>query len=293
MGQTLKNDTLEIQIDFPLENYNFSRFDWTGKITCVKFKNLPVTSLEDPSCKNEDLLGKGFYNEFGIDTPLGFEEAKIGEWFHKIGVGLLKKEDAHYACNKPYEIKPAKFQISTDLNRVIITCFSSHLNGYSYELRKEIELHAASFSIKYYLKNTGKKIIRTNEYTHNFTAINNDCIGENYSLHFPFDLKPKLFGETVNSELAVGIGKNEINFNSGPKEQFFFSNLSGGETVRATWELRHLKSKIGIRERTDFQTNTVNLWGWKHVISPELFLELNIAPNESKEWLRSYELFHI
>lgn len=293
MGHTLKNKNLEIQIDFPLENYNFSRFDWTGKIVDVKFKNISLASVEDPNCKNENFFGKGFYNEFGIDTALGFKEAEIGGWFHKIGVGLLKKEDAQYAFNKRYEIKPAEFQISTHVNSVVITCVSGHVNGYSYELHKEIELHDSSFTIKYHLKNTGEKTIHTDEYTHNFIAINNDFIGENYNLNLPFNLKSNLFKKTVNRELVVVVGENEINFNSTPKEQFFFSNLTGGKNVGASWELKHLKNKIGIRESSDFQTNKINLWGWKHVISPELFFDINIAPDESTAWIRSYEVFHV
>lgn len=293
MAHILKKKNLEIKIDVPLENYSFSRFDWTGKIVDVKFKNIPLASIEDPNCTNENFFGKGFYNEFGIDTALGFEEAEIGGWFHKVGVGLLKKEDAHYAFDKAYEIKPAKFQVNATEHSVLISCTSPTVNGYSYELHKEIEIQESSFTIKYYLKNTGEKIIRTDEYVHNFLNINNDFIGENYSLNFPFELRPELFGETVNPELAVAIEKNKIHFKHEPNEQFFFSNLNGGAYVGASWELIHLKSKIGIRENANFLTKKVNLWGWKHVISPELFIDINITPGESTEWIRSYELFHV
>jgi len=293
MGHLLKNKNLELQIDFPLENYGFSRFDWTGKIVDVKFKNSPLVSLEDPNCKDENLFGKGFYNEFGIESALGFDETEIGGWFHKVGIGLLKKEDAHYEFHKPYKIKPAEFQTSTNKNQIIINCIAPITNGYSYELRKEIELQESGFTIKYHLKNTGKKPIHTDEYVHNFTALNDDFIGENYELNFPFAIKPELFGETVNPELAVSIGEKGFGFNSAPNEQFFFSNLSGGKSVTAAWELLNLKAKVGIGEKTNFQTSKVNLWGWKHVISPELFIDINIAPNETAEWVRTYEVFEI
>ena len=293
MTHILKKKNLEIQIDFPLKNYNFSRFDWTGKIVDVKFKNISFASIEDPQCQNENYFGKGFYNEFGIDTALGFEETKIGGWFHKIGVGLLKKEDSNYAFNKQYEIRPAKFQTKTSATSVLIKCVSAAINGYSYELHKEIGVQETSFTIKYNLKNTGDKIINTNEYVHNFVSINNDLVGENYYLNFPFELKPELFDETVNSEMAVAIGSNSIEFKNIPNEQFFFSNLSGGEMVSASWELINLNSKIGIRENASFQTNKVNLWGWRHVISPESCIALSIAPGVSKEWTRQYELFDI
>jgi len=65
MAHILKNKNLEIHIDLPLENYNFSRFDWTGKIIKVKFQNVYVSTIERTDCENEHHFGKGFYNEFG------------------------------------------------------------------------------------------------------------------------------------------------------------------------------------------------------------------------------------
>lgn len=293
MAHILKNENLELHIDTPFENYNFSRFDWTGKIIKVKFKDIQLSSVEITDCQNKNYFGKGFYNEFGIDTALGFDEAEVGGWFHKIGVGLLKKDDNQYLFNKNYEIKPAEFKVVAKSNKIIISCKSDTVCGYSYLLKKDIELHDSSFTIKYYLENTGKKDIVTNEYCHNFTAINKDLIGSDYILKFLFQLKPKLFGETVNLEQKVDIGINDIKFNGSPKEPFFFSFLNGSEKVDAEWELINLKSKIGISEVGSFKTDKVNLWGWKHVISPELFFNIFIKPGESIEWSRNYNLFTV
>ena len=186
MPHILKNNTLEIHIDLPQENYNFSRFDWTGKIVSVKFKNILVSTVENIDCDNEHLFGKGFYNEFGIDTALGFEDAKIGDWFHKIGVGLLKKDSNEYLFNNKYEIKPAKFETTNNSNSFLITCSSDTINGYSYLLTKKIELFETHFTITYNLKNTGEKNIVTDEYVHNFTSINNELMGTNYELKISF-----------------------------------------------------------------------------------------------------------
>lgn len=293
MAHILKNNNLEIHIDFPFENYKFSRFDWTGKIVEVKFQNMQVSSGESPEDQNNPCLGKGFYNEFGFDTPLGYDEAAVGGWFHKIGVGLLKKENPPYRFSKTYEIKPAEFEIIPEPNKLTISCQSEAVNGYSYLLRKEIELHNSGFTITYFLENTGEKDIVTNEYVHNFTLLNNDPIGSNYRLQFPFLIKPELFEETVNPEQKVDIGLHEINFNGSPKEQFFFSNLTGDENVDARWELTNLENNIGISETGSFKTNKVNVWGWKHVISPELYVELSIQPGKSMEWSRNYEVYKV
>ncbi|MCY1635785.1 hypothetical protein [Marinifilum sp. D737] len=293
MSHLLKNKNLEICIDMPFENYQFSRFDWTGKITSVKFNGIPISTQEKINGDPENVFGKGFYNEFGIEMPIGFDEINEGGTFPKIGVGELKKEGEAYNFIKFYQVKPASFKLIKEFNKLRIECVSGIVNGYSYELIKEIELLESSFEIRYRLKNTGKKAILTNEYCHNFLAIDNELLGSNYILNFPFELKPELFGEVLNQEGKVIVNKEEITFNDIPEEQFFYGNLTGGKSVFASWELLNTKSKIGIRETGDFETSKINLWGWKHVISPELFFEIHVKPDEVIEWKRTYSLFNI
>ena len=124
MTHIIKNNTLEVAIDTPLENYKGSRFDWSGKISSIKFENLPLTTIEDTESKNINFLGKGLYNEFGITSPLGFEETPMGGWFHKIGVGLLKKEHKNYLFHRNHLIKPAHFDITYEDQKIIIVCKS-------------------------------------------------------------------------------------------------------------------------------------------------------------------------
>lgn len=176
---------------------------------------------------------------------------------------------------------------------MIITCVSEAVNGYSYELIKEIELHHSSFTVKYTLHNTGEKEIVTDEYVHNFMAINNTSIGKDYELSFPFKLQPLFFDETVNTEQKVAIGSNRITFKDTPKEQFFFSNLSGGKHKNAAWTLLNSKTNIGIQEIGNFKTDKINLWGWGHVISPELFFKISVKPGKSCVWSRSYSIYSV
>jgi hypothetical protein len=293
MAYILKNKNLEIEIDQPLENYNFSRFDWTGKIVAVKFQNILLTSPETNKPLDENKIGKGFYNEFGIETALGFEEAAIGGWFHKIGVGLLKKEDPQYQFGKSYKVKPGIFKVTSKSNSLSISCESQTVNGYAYLLEKVIQLNDSGFQVNYHLKNTGDKDILTDEYGHNFIAINKDLIGKSYRLKFPFQLKPALFNETVNPEQKIILRENEITFTNTLEKEFFFSNLSGNESVDASWELLNLLHNIGIREKTSFKSSKINLWGGKHVISPELFFHIFLEPNQSKRWSRTYSIYKL
>lgn len=293
MPHILKNDQLEISIDLPGENYSFSRFDQTGKITDVRYRGISVSTSELTDTEDENSFGKAFYNEFGIDSALGFDEADIGGWFHKIGVGLLKKDDETYLFSKPYDIQPADFEIITEPSKLLMTCRSQQGSGYAYVLEKEIVIQDRTFILKYRLHNSGEKDIVTDEYVHNFTAINDTLMGPDYLLTFPFPLNPKKFDAIVNPESAIEIGPRDIHFTGSPKDQFFFSNLTGSKSAPAQWELQNRKDGIGIRETGSFQTSKVNLWGWKHVISPELFFHINVQPGQSVEWSRVYKVFRV
>ncbi len=293
MPHILKNNNLEVNIDLPNEGYQLSRFDWTGKITTVKFNKKLVSSIERTDVSNDIDFGKGFYNEFGITNPIGFEDTEIGGWFHKIGVGLLKKSDDEYGFFKKYEIKPASFQIDFKTDSIQLTCTSKVINGYGYQLKKIIKLLKDGFVINYKLKNTGTITIETDEYNHNFLSLDRDLIGENYKLKFPFHLNPYNFEEQVNEEEKVKILEREIGFSGTPKEPFFFSNLTGSERIKAGWKLTNINKKLSIEEIVDFNTNKVNLWGWKHVISPEIFFKINLKPGDSFKWSRTYKIYEL
>ena len=293
MTHIIKNNTLEVAIDTPLENYKGSRFYWSGKISSIKFENLPLTTIEDTSSKDVNFLGKGLYNEFGITSPVGYNETPMGGWFHKIGIGLLKKEHKDYLFHRNHLIKPARFDIAYEDQKIIIICKSELVNGYSYILKKEISIFENSFTINYFLHNTGEKKIITDEYVHNFMAINNALIGKDYTLKFPFQIDSTLFDETVNSENKVEIGSDTVTFHEAPKKQFFFSNLTGGKDLEAGWTLINLKANLGIKEKGNFKTDKINLWGWRHVISPELFFKISVDPKKTIEWSRKFEVFKI
>ena len=292
MPYLLQNDQLELHIDLPQEGYQLARFDWCGKITQVFFRGISLTGTERTDV-DPHLCGRGLYNEFGMDPPPGFAEAAIGEWFHKIGIGLLKKEEEEYQFHKAYQIRPAQFSVDPTPEKLVLSCISETVHGYAYVLRKEIELLESSFVIHYELRNIGKKAISTPEYSHNFLCIDQALMDKDYQLSFPFSIQPQQFGKTVNPEQAVLFGQQDCSFSHTPHFPFFFSYLSGGEMVEARWELIHQKHKIGIREIGSFTTNKVNLWGWTHVISPELFVELKVGPGETKTWSRTYEIFSL
>ncbi|MAD97973.1 MAG: hypothetical protein CMB99_11665 [Flavobacteriaceae bacterium] len=295
MSIVLSNTTIEVTIDLPQEGYSASRFDGSGKITSLKFKGLELlgTELENQNQEDDKTFGKGLYNEFGSMNPLGFREASIGEYCHKIGVGMVLKEDESYDFQKPYSIKPSEVEIQKSEDRITFTTIGELHKEYAYVLRKTLSLKEDGIQIDYRLENTGSKVIRTNEYNHNFIRFSEDLIGNDYSLTIPTELRLEELTELVNKEKAMAIKENEIQFAKSPTEAFFISTEFKDRFVDANWKLENKAINIGISETGDFKTKQFHLWGTPHVICPEIFIDIEINPNDSFSWSRRYQIYEL
>lgn len=291
MSISLKNLLLELEIQEPGKRYSGSRFDWTGQISQIIYKEkhtFCTNETTNHSLTNE--LGRGLYNEFGIDLPFGYDDCAVNSEFPKIGIGFLRKDDnSDYNFFRPYSIFPAIFSTVQNKNAVVFNCKTKTYNGYGYNLIKEIVLKGHEFSINYKLFNSGTKPIITNEYIHNFLAINYRLIDKSYSLYFSAQLQTN--GEVVNPEEKIQFNHQTINFESAINKEFFFSNIIPPATNDISWKLQNHIDKIGISESCNFSPQKVNLWGQSHVVSPEIFFKINLEPGESIEWQRNYEVF--
>ena len=58
------------------------------------------------------------------------------------------------------------------------------------------------------------------------------------------------------------------------------------------WELKHHKAKVGIRECSNFKISKMAMWGFNHVVCPELFIDIDLELNTAMSWTRSYEFFN-
>ena len=284
---------MEIEIDLPGTNYRFSRFDWSGNIVNAWYKGHLFAGRESLDRSKDSFMGRGFYNEFGIQAPLGYKELPMGSWCHKIGVGLIRKEAEDYHFLSAYELQAIPYQIDQNQQELKLQCQSSLVEGYGYRLEKTIALKKDGFEIHYLLENTGTKDIQTSEYNHNFISIEKKPINQDYILNFSFEIEPQGFDEFVNPENKLLVEQRRIRFTDEPSKEFFISNISGGRSVKAQWTLEHERLKLGLRETANFMTEAINLWGTKHVISPELFVVIDIAPGEQQRWTRSYDFFEI
>ena len=295
MSILLGNSILRIEIDKPGQNYRGSRFDWTGKITQITFDNKYTFCTEETLDSNlVNIRGRGLYNEFGISQALGYNECKPGEKFSKVGVGLIKKDvEEPYDFFKSYKITPFKSLYKSDKKYVIFISYPTPCNGYAVELTKNISIKNNILTIYYNLKNTGDKTVKTDEYCHNFLAINRRIINGEYKLRFPFSIEKEKIKELVDPDEVLQFNNNYISWKSEFKNQFFISSLDTGKKVNASWSLENTDLGVGIKETGNFVPEKINLWGNIHVISPEIFVKIDLPPGKSMSWVREYEVYYL
>lgn len=287
MSKEIKNRNLTLKFHLPDEGYNGTRFSAVGKLVEVRFDGISCATNELKSGFSAG-SGAGFYNEFDIDTALGYDEVEKGEWFHKIGVGLLKKDDDKYDFFKSYEVIPAEVEVDCSKEQISFKAIQKEYNGYGYELNQTYVLNEIGFTIQYTLKNTGSKVIKTAEYNHNFLQIDRHLIDGNYQLKFNPEVQLSPNSEFVNPNDSVDFNSKRMTFNSNPASDFFMSDLQSMTSVDLCWELE-LNKGISIKSTTDKTPSKMNIWGTGHVISPELFIELSIEPAETSNWSRNYQ----
>lgn len=282
----LENSRLKVDLQEPGEIYDGSRFDWTGFITQITLDGSVSFCVPEQLEKGKGTGGIGFCNEFGLDKPVGYEEIKPGEYFTKIGVGQLKKDSLEdYDFFKTYEIKPLDVRITKDNNSVTFDLTSSTESGYGYRLVKKISLEVNRLTLSYELINTGKKLIKTNEYSHNFIGINNQPIGRDYQLTIPNMRGLEVAVGSINSD------GQQLTWKETPEADFYASIDWSDEASDYNWDVYNKKVGAGVRELSQFTPSKVALWGYTHVVCPELFIELNLQVGESQKWERIYEFY--
>ncbi len=293
MTLLLENHRLKITIEEPGRIYQGSRFDRSGNITQVILDGKTTFCTTEKSVNFDGRFhGQGLYNEFGINIPVGYDDCKTGNTFLKIGVGLLTRTgDGPYDFFASYPVKPFDVEVGQGDNFIRFNVKPEDCRGYAVNMVKTITLEDNSVHIDYLLQNTGTRAICTNEYCHNFISFNHLNIDEHYSLNTS-GIIPGLSDmiEAVNPESACSIGNGQLSFNFTPAKDIFFSPfaLFSGPGM---WELTHRNFGTAVCEQTDFTPIIMNVWGTKHVLSPELFVDINISPGHSQKWRRTFKFY--
>jgi len=214
--RTIKNERLKVNFTISGEAYNGTRFDRMGMIKEVILDNKDTFHASESLIDGQGSDGQGFYNEFGIEEPIGYDEIGVGEQFLKIGVGALTKfSNNKYDFFHDYEVELFLYDVEAKEDSITFISESKPINGYAVKYVKTVSLDHNEMVIEYALTNTGQKNIDTTEYCHNFVAINNQPIGPEYELKFSYPLE---------SDVKVGeieVDENKFILNKPVNEMFY------------------------------------------------------------------------
>jgi hypothetical protein len=282
----LESSRLSVEVAEPGARYRGTRFDWTAHIVEVELDGRHRFCTSESLQPGTGSGGSGLCNEFGLERPLGFDEAAPGEEFPKLGIGLLTRPDAA-PCDhmRTYPLAPFAMACERTARGARWTVEPRACRGYAVRLCKELEVEGAGLSLTYRLDNLGQRAIRTNEYNHNFIAIDGHPIGPDYALATsgPIAALPGAQG------VAVAAGGFRWSGEIGAGRTFSARCLSApGLRGSFGWTLRHQPSGVEVSESIDRPPAFIGLWGMAHVVSPELFVDIDLATGASMEWRRDY-----
>lgn len=290
---TLRSSRLRVELAEPGEAPNQTfRFDRAGFITEVILDGAMRFCASEPrNLCHPSSGGRGLCNEFTFDVS---EEAPLGEYFPKFGVGLLRRyHEGRYRIFYPYkdvQFFPVSFQAETDTVRfetLPIPCM-----GYALMSTKTVSVSENCLIMTLTVENTGDKPIELSEYCHNFLSIDGMALGSDYRLEM-----------SSCPDLGYGRLKNMCGENGslrGYGHGFTFCEMSAvasdyliegtdiAQDKPSCWKLSHAGARAWIEERDDFVPGRICLWAVDHIICPETSFCKTLLPGEKCNWTRTW-----
>ncbi len=144
--------------------------------------------------------------------PLGWDDAKPGGTFIKIGVGTLRKsDDAAYDNYRLYDIVDGgKWDIKKNSDSVeFVQTLTDASSGYGYVYRKIVQLTSGKpeLTLRHSIKNTSMRVIQTSVYNHNFLVLDQKPPAPGVSITVPFQIHSPNPPPTGSGIAPLCIGK--------------------------------------------------------------------------------------
>lgn len=291
----IANDTLKITLHAPDGEkgyYRGTRFDWAGVFSGIEYHgcNYAEPWFESYSPLMHDAVC-GPAEEF---SPIGLDEAEVGEPFLKIGVGVLERMEGEYDRFKLHRIlDPGQRSVEVAGDSVLFRHAVSMNSGYGYDYLKEITLTGlSSFRLHHKVINTGTRPLEGNVYNHNFFTLGLLETGVSRQLDFPF--KPEGDWRAAYSE--VGFTDSGVRFTRTLRkgESVYAGNLHAegcGLTGSPDgFVLNELQTGRGVSCRCSEPMTKSVFWSNHRIVCIEPYIDLYVAPGESFAFDIDYKL---
>lgn len=276
-------------------SYQGTRFDWSGVISSLEYQGHQYFGrwYEHHDPKIHDAI-TGPVEEFRTnDSGLGYDEAKTGETFVRIGIGTVRKPDEKaYRAYDTYEVvDPGRWTIRKHKDRIEFTQQLRSDDGYAYVYTKTVRLvkNRPQLLLEHALKNVGKKVIDTTQYNHNFFVIDHEVVGPDVVAKFVF---PPVATRGFNDRAEIV--EDEIHF---PRviegKNGVFSELTGSQDVVKDYDFKveNLKTGAGVHFTSDQPLLKVNFWAISTVAAIEPYIHLKIEPGNEARWTTRYDFY--
>uniref|UniRef100_A0A372ILE0 Uncharacterized protein n=2 Tax=Paracidobacterium acidisoli TaxID=2303751 RepID=A0A372ILE0_9BACT len=309
--EELSSGTTRIKVYLPDAAKGFyrgTRFDWSGVIGELdtlghtwfdQWFTRGDATVHDFSYDGSDIVAgpctaaTGPVEEF--TTPLGYDEAKPGGTFVKIGVGVLRRpDDAKYDSFRLYEVvdnghwQTRKKGNSIEFGQDI----QDPSSGYSYSYEKTITVlqDKSGIVIDHRLTNTGKRSIKTDVYDHNFLVLDKQPPGPDFTITFPFQISPVHPPEAGLAELR---GNQIVYLKKLTGEDRVFTTIHGFGDDAKDYDVRidNARLGVGLTITGDRPLKNVAMWSIRPVMAVEPFIEISVNPGQSFTWRYEYA-FH-
>jgi hypothetical protein len=309
----ISNGKLRVKLYLPDPKngyYRGTRFDWSGVIASLEYEGHnyygPWFDRIDPPVHDYIFKGaevvagacsaiSGPVEEFQTnDAALGWDDAKAGGTFIKIGVGALRKVGASYDAYTLYEIvDPGKWTVSQHPDSVEFTQeLTDPSSGYGYVYRKIVRLIEGKpeMVLEHSLKNTGRRAIRSTVYNHNFLVLDKQPPGPDFSISVPFQIHPT----QATDERLAKVQESRIVFAKAlENEDVVEIPFRGFGDTPKDYDIRIDNPKVGagMRIQGDRSLSFVNFWSMRNVLAMEPFIAMTIDPGQEFTWKVHYEYY--
>jgi hypothetical protein len=275
--------------------YRGTRFDWSGVIASLQYKGHEYFGqwFEKYDPKLHDAI-TGPVEEFRTnDAGLGYDEAKVGETFIRIGVGVVRKPDeAQYQPFRTYEIVDnGKWTVHKSGDHVEFVHTLADQTGYAYVYRKVVRLTKGKpqLVLEHSLRNTGKKAIETAVYDHNFFVIDGTPTGPEFTVKFPFALE----ATRDLKDMAEVKARDLVYRRDLEKGESVFTELKGFGSTAADYDIRieNRKAGAGVRIVGDKPLAKVVFWSIRTTLCPEPYIQMRVEPGKESTWKIVYDFY--
>jgi hypothetical protein len=275
--------------------YRGTRFDWSGSIFSLQYKGHEYFGqwFEKYDPKIHDAITGPVEEYLTNGAGPGYGEVKAGGTFMRIGAGVVRKiEEKAYDRFKTYEIvDPGKWSTKKGSDWIEFTHGLKDAAGYAYLYTKKVRLvkNKPEMVLEHSLKNTGRRVIETEQYNHNFFVIDRQPTGPDSVVKFAFDAHAKLD--------LKGVAKVERRQLEYARElepgQSVFTELEGFGSTAKDYDFRieHRKAGAGVRITGDQPIVKLIYWSIRTTLCPEPYIRMKIAPGQTYKWKIGYEFY--